>query len=190
MGASAGKPREIIIESGTAPNPARASAMTDLERRAADNALLAGAVELAPPMRVTTTVRKVEREIVVTGGHCYDVSVAWWGTYRAKLTYTLIRDADARPLNGYVSSETGLSYPGEGVAHFCVERSGTAKLEILVDENAGPANAAREYAIVVGHRPETPAQLEARRRRSAAQKQTAEATRQATPAASERAGER
>lgn len=182
-GASGSKPREIIIETPAPSQGAKpAPVLSDLERKAVDNALMAGAVETESPVRATRNSRKVEQEFQVRNGRCYYLSVAWRENYRVTLTYNLLRTVDGRPLNEFVSSESGISYPGEGIVQFCVDRSGTVRLELQADESAGPADTYREYVMVVGSRPELPTQVDARRRRAAARKQAAEASKQTTPA--------
>jgi hypothetical protein len=182
-GVAQAKPKEIIIEASPSQNKDKAAfPLTDLEKQALENALVAGAVENDPPIRITKTSRKMEQELIVRNGRCYSVSIAWKGTYRATVSYSMMRGSDGRPLNDFATSESGQSFPGEGILQFCVDRAGTVKLEVLADESSGPADAVREYAIVAGYRTETPAQVEARRHRAQAQKQKAEAAKAATPA--------
>jgi hypothetical protein len=170
--------REIIIDApktplsapqGSSKPPAVAS---EEEGRAQDNALLAGAVEVDAGIHLARSTRRVDEDFSVKGGRCYYVSVAWKGAFKTTLGYSLGRSADNRPLNDGTPSETASSNLREGVLQFCVDRSGPARLDVTAEDGGGQADALREYSIVIGWRPETPAQRDARKRRGSAPKAT------------------
>lgn len=159
--ADGARPREIIIEPETLTKPP--PKYTPMEQRAVDNALTAGAVETLPPVRHRSQEGRLEKDISVEGGRCYYVSVVTNTGARISIVYVFGQTADGRSISergniGKFLSPSG----GQGVARFCVDRSGTVHLNVgaeLVDTEQEV-----HYAMVVGSRPETPEQMDARHR--------------------------
>ena len=153
------QPKEIVLEPGPALQPLDA-----LQQLAADTAFLAGATEVDPPLRLTTRNHDIQHDIGVQGGRCYYIAAAYSVGFRMHVRFTMGPGADDRPISDGLSSGDVLIGPGKGAAHFCVDRPGTVSIRLALDVNAQDVHSQVEYAIAFGRRPETAAQVDARRR--------------------------
>ena len=151
--------KEIVIDA--TPPPQKLDALQQL---AYDGALLAGATEVGEPVRLTTRDHGLEREFAVQAGRCYFVSVAYSVGFKMHIRFGLGPGLDDRPLSEGLSSGEVVVGPGRGVAHFCFDRPGSVSLRMGLDVFSQDMHRPIEYATAIGWRPETPAQVDARRR--------------------------
>jgi hypothetical protein len=155
----ADSPKEIVLDQSAAARPLDAT-----EQNARDSALMAGATEVEEPYRILTTKGGFSREIGVQRDRCYYVSVAYLAGFRMNITWTFGSSAEGGAVSDAVRGGHAVTGSNGGVGRFCVDHTGTVQLGLGLETSSQDMHDQVEYALVVGWRQQTPAQIEARHR--------------------------
>jgi hypothetical protein len=152
-------PKEIQLE-GSDGKPV----LDPVEQQATDAALVSGATDLQPPLRIITRDQTIHEEILMQAGRCYELSVAAGATWALNVGWTFQPTLDGKQVSDGHPNGRVRTHSGGGVVQLCVDRTGTIIFDATFDANAQDFHGQAEFVLVVGWRVETPAQWDARHR--------------------------
>jgi hypothetical protein len=165
--------------SGPSHSPATDAQWAVAESAALDASKAAGAERVDPPIRVNETGIFAAKHVIVEGGRCYKVGIAWSfdAALNTSVNFAAGTNLSRAGFNRKIASPSG-------VLDFCADGSGAVDLTFSSVPPAGGfvGSDLLQYAVVVGSTKENAAARVARRKTEAVQAQNSREVHAATEA--------